>query len=137
MVFLGFVSESPVSAAEYRFTAAVGEDAVDIHIRGTDHKVHMYEAVIQSFLLQFFLAHRLAAFEAKRVSFADGEMVGGILIEQGVIENQSLSAKSATMGHQRDFTETTGAFIGLDQAFQGFVTIIRRKSVILPSLNVS
>ena len=72
---------------------------------GTDHEVHVYEAVVDSFLLEFLRAHRLAAFEAEGISLADGEMVGGILIKQGVVEDEVRLRDRREMRHQRDFTE--------------------------------
>src|SRR4051812_29835190 len=91
----------PLALAEYRDTAAVGMNAVDVGLGRADHPVDVNEALVAA-LRRNLLRRQLAAVdEAFRVALAERDVRGGVLVEQRVEEQQPAFRDRRGMWHQR------------------------------------
>ncbi|MNT60694.1 hypothetical protein D3C72_1982890 [compost metagenome] len=67
---------------------------------------------------QLVLSHFFAAFQTESVSCADRQMVGGILIKQGIEIQNVRFGDRGLVRYEGNFTQVFRAFIQADQIFQ-------------------
>ena len=60
---------------------------------------------------QLLLGHILAPLDALGIGLAKGQVAGGVLIEQGIVEQQLLIADGAVIGHQSHLAEVGRALV--------------------------
>ena len=63
--------------------------------------------------------HVLAVDEAGGVGLAEGDVAGGVLVEEGVPEEDAGLGDGGVVGDESDFAEAGGAFVGGDELAQG------------------
>ena len=103
-------SDGKVSVHENRDFPSVLGGAYDGEILRAYHEVHMGDGIVEAASLQLLLIHVAAALDAG-VSLAEGDVAGGVFVEQGVIEQQLLIGDGAVVGHQRHLAEVSGALV--------------------------
>src|ERR1700733_7661184 len=78
----------PLAPPEYRHAAAVGIKPVDIDLARTDHPVDVDQAGIAA-LRRDLLRRQLRPIDkALRIALTERNVAGGILVEQGIEEQQ-------------------------------------------------
>src|SRR5665647_3692256 len=110
----------PLALAEDRHPAAVGVDAVDVDLVRADHPVDMNQALVAA-LRGDLLRRQLAAVDkALRIALAERDVAGGVLVEQGVEEQQPAFRDRRGMRHQRHFAEPARALIRIQHLVEYF-----------------
>src|ERR1700738_5060622 len=104
----------PLALAEYRDAAAVGVNAVDVDFIRTDHPVDVDEALVAALRGDLLWRQSVAIDEAFRIALAERDVAGGVLVEQGVEEQQPAARDRRGMRHQRHFAETARALVGIE-----------------------
>ncbi len=90
-------------------------DPVDVHLRGADHEIHMVEAGIAAGRVELLLGQLLAAGQGEAIGAPNGDMTGGILIKQCVVEEVPAPGDGRAGGHKGNLAKPAGAFIRIDQ----------------------
>src|SRR3569833_1486358 len=76
----------PLALAHHRCDRPILSDAVDVDLTGPDHPVDVDVAGVAAAALHLFGGDRLAIDEALRLALAECDVARGILVEQGVVE---------------------------------------------------
>src|SRR5215212_200031 len=76
----------PFALAHHRLRCSISGASVDVHLRGADHKVHVVEAGVASGGVELFIAQFLATCQGEAIGASDGDMAGGVLIVERVVE---------------------------------------------------
>ena len=72
--------------------------------------------------IQLLARHPLTAGDALRIRLAEGEVAGGILVVERVVEQQAAAADGTVVGHQRDLAEIACAVVHRDGGVQNILT---------------
>ena len=115
----------PFSLTHDRFAPAIFLDAVNVHLRGADHKVHVVQADIPAALRELFIAQFFTARECEAIGTSDGDVAGGILVKERVVEEMSALCDGGAGRYKRHFTETVRALICIHQFLQDGLTFFR------------
>ena len=105
----------PISVAHEGFGRAVGGETVDVHGGPTDHPVYVDEAVIGSQAGELFFGHLVSSDEAGGVSLSEGDVAGGIFVEESVPEEDTGLRDGGVVRDESDFAELACAFVGGDE----------------------
>src|SRR5687768_4199085 len=97
---------------------AIFIDAIDIHLRGADHKIDVIQADVTARSNKFFVVQLFTANQCETVCAPNGNMAGGILIEKCVVEEVPAPGNGGAGWDERNFTETSRPIIGVNQFFQ-------------------
>ena len=108
--------------------------AGDVQIRCAHHEVHMGDGVVEAMGLQLVLAHFLAALQAG-IRLAEGDVAGGVLVEQRVVEQDLLVGDGAVVGHQGHLAEVAGSLVHGDGGLEGLLPLLRVDLHDLPVLD--
>ena len=84
--------------------------------------------------LQLVLCHLLAALQAG-IRLAEGDVAGGVLVEQGVVIEDPLVGDGAVIGHQGHLAEVAGPLVHGDGGLQGLLPLLRADLHDLPVLH--
>ena len=98
---------------------AVGGEAVDVHGGAADHPVDVDEAFVGAEGGELFLGHFFAADEAGGVGLAERDVAGGVLVEEGVPEEDAGLRDGGVVRDEGDFAELARAFVGGDELVDG------------------
>src|SRR5215218_1969392 len=79
---------NPLASAHERLGPAVLCNTIHIHLIGADHPVDMDQALVGSAGGKLLLAHGAAAPDALAVGLAQRDVARGVLVEEGVEEEQ-------------------------------------------------
>jgi hypothetical protein len=114
-------ASDPVAVAHEGFAGAVGVEAVDVHGGAADHPVDVDEAFVGAELGELGVGHFFAIDEAGGVGLAEGDVAGGVLVKERVPEEDAGLGDGRVVGHEGDFAEAGGAFVGGDELAQGIL----------------
>ena len=123
-----------ISVYEYRDLPSVVGGAGDVQVRRAHHEVHVGDGVVEAPGLQLVLAHLLAALQAG-IRLAEGDVAGGVLVEQRVLEQDLLVGDGAVVGHQGHLTEVAGPLVHGDGGLEGLLPLLRADLHDLPVLD--
>ena len=85
---IGLHLESPFPFAQHRLRLAILAEPVDVQLIGANHEVHMHDAFVAAGCRELLGAHAFTVLKREAIGAADGNVAGGILVEQGVVEQQ-------------------------------------------------
>src|SRR5690606_9723573 len=94
----------------------------------------MRQAVVQSLRCELLLRHRLAALNREGIGAADGEMVGCILVEQRIVENDPRIRNRRLMRNKRYLAEVARTSVRIKQPLKRLCALLRRIIDDLPVL---
>ena len=97
------------------FACAILFDAINIHLRGADHEIHMIEADVAARGDKLLVGQLFAADEGEAVGASDGDMAGGVFVEERVVEYMSAFGNRRTRRDERHFAEPRRTFVGVNQ----------------------
>ena len=84
-------------------------------MRGADHEVHMVEADVAPSGDELLVGQFLASDEGEAVGASDGDVAGGVLVEERVVEEVSALGDGRTGRDEGDLAEMLRAFVCVDQ----------------------
>ena len=103
----------------YELTFALADDAalngvsfrfgVDVETGVADHEILVHAGVVDAQGAALFQGAVLEAVDGVGEAHAQGQMAGGVLVEQGVVEQQAQVADGAVVGHQGAFAQVGAA----------------------------
>jgi len=100
-------------------------NAVNVGLVRADHPVDMDKALVATLRRDLF-GHQFAAIDkAFRVALTERDVAGGVLVEQGIEEQQAAFRDGRGVGHQRHFAQAARTFVGIEQLVQDFITAER------------
>src|SRR5580693_3185390 len=108
----------PLALAEYRDAPSVAVNAIDVDFVGADHPVDMDQALVAALRRDLLLGQPGAVDETFRIALAERDMAGGVLVEQGVEEQQPALRDRRGMRHQRYLAEAARALIGVEHLLE-------------------
>src|SRR5207244_2711394 len=114
----------PFSLPHDRFDGAVARHAVDVEIAGANHEIDVYHAPVAAGTLELFVRHRLAVGEREFVGRPEGDVTGGVFIEERVVKEESGLRDRRAMRNERQFTQPRRAFVGVDELPQHRVSAL-------------
>ena len=86
-----FCVKCPFTGAHDGLARAIFLDAIDVHLRGADHKIHMGDARVAARGVELFIGQFLAAGQSEAIGAPDRNVTGGILIEERVVKEMTAS----------------------------------------------
>ena len=92
--------------------AAVGINAIDIHLIRTDHPIDINQAFIAALGGNLLGRQRPAIEEALGVTLPKRDMAGRVLVEQGIEKQQPALRNRRRMRHECNLSKTTCALVG-------------------------
>ncbi len=81
----------------------------------------MGDGAVEARRLLLLRGHILAAPDTAGVRLAEGQMAGGVFVEQGLVEQDPGIADGGIVGHQGHLTQVVGALVGVDGPAQVFL----------------
>src|SRR3954471_23381603 len=93
-------SDLPGAGAQHRDAPAVSGDPNHVDVVAADHEIDVGPAAVD--------AVAVLVADAVQVRGAEGEMAGGVLVQQRVVEDRAQGADAAVAVDQRDFAEAIG-----------------------------
>ena len=97
--------DCPFTLTHDRLVFAVFGDAVNVHLRRADHEVDMVEAHVASSGDKFVVVQLSSSGEGEAVRTSNGDVTGGVLVEERVVEERSAFADGGGSRDKGDFTE--------------------------------
>ena len=84
----GTTTLDPFAGAHHRLRTRCS-DTVHIDVIRSDHPVNMNQAFVRASRRELFWSEAIAIFQACAVGLSEGDVAGGILVEESVHEEQS------------------------------------------------
>src|SRR5688572_8067087 len=103
---------------------AVLRDAVDVHLRGADHEIHMVEADVSAALDEFLVGEFLASREGKAVGATDGDMAGCVLVKERIVKEVSALRDGGAGRDEGHFPKPMRTFVCVHQLLQRGFTLL-------------
>lgn len=130
MLFDAFVRRflyfnNPLTRAKDWHTRTVGFDSVNIQLIRADHEIGVDEGLVSAARREFLVGHVFAADDRVAVRISDGDVTGGILVEQCVVKQDLALADGRTVRHEGALTEPRRVLVCLDQFFQRLFAFFR------------
>ena len=118
-------SEGPGALAEDGDGLAVLADGVDRKVGRADHEVLVDHGVVDAELAA--VLQRLVLEVADRVgkAHAEREMAAGVLVKEGVVEQEARLVDGRVKRHQRAFAKIPAALVHLDELGEQLVVLLR------------
>ena len=110
--------------AEHGDHIAVFADGVDVHILGADHKILVDHGVIDAQGAALGQGLVLKVVNGVGKAHAQGQMAGGVFVEQRVVEQQSGLADGTVVGHQGALAQIGAALVHSDKLGQQVVVLL-------------
>src|SRR5690606_36009027 len=116
---------SPLALAEDGDAGAVRLGAVDVDRVGADDPGGVDEALVAAPGGDLVRAQRAAALEALGVALAERDVAGGVLVEEGVVEEEPALRDGRGMRHQRHLAEAPCALVGVEHLIEHLLAAAR------------
>ena len=113
-----FIGLGPLAVTHEGLGLAGGVEAVYVHGGGADHPVDVDEGGVGAELGEVGFGLMFAVDEAGGVGLAEGDVGGGVFVEEGVPEEQAGLGDGGRVGDEGDFAEAGGAFVRRDEALE-------------------
>ena len=93
-----------------------------VKILRADHKVNVYNGIVDAFLTTFFESVFVVIFDAILETATECEVATSVLVEQGVEEGYFGIANGRIVRNESTFTEICGVFVHRNHLFEKFLT---------------
>src|SRR5215207_7935261 len=117
--------ERPLPGTHEGLARTVFLDAVDVHLRRANHKIHVVDAGVAARRVELFIGQLFAARQREAIGAPNGDMTGCILVKKRVVEEMSPPGDGGAGGDEGNFAQVGGAFIRIDQLLQDRLVLFR------------
>ncbi len=116
-------SKRPVAVLEDLDALARGGDGDDGEVVVAYHEVHVNHGVIDAHGVEFIEGIVVVVSDAVGKAGAEGEVAGGVLVKEGLVEGNAALTDGGGVGHKGALAEHTSAFVHGDHLAEKFLAL--------------